>query len=198
MKPKRVNLFHCSPLPQISLKGKFQDTQIPSVGFSHGQVCKTLSRSEQCPEKPATLECTAASSPPSPTPAFNFATHAPARGPICSARLAEGFRARAHLRSTVSFSFPRSGPASFNLPGPAPSRVPYGPQRSPGRAAALPRAHSCAARGWLRSRRPFCSSRGSSGERRRKQGAGRLGGTHRGFCHRRHHHLCARGVGKEV
>lgn len=42
MKPKRVNLFHCSPLPQIYLKGKFQDTQIPSVGFSHGQVCKHL------------------------------------------------------------------------------------------------------------------------------------------------------------
>lgn len=99
--------------------------------------------------------------------------------PPRAARLAEGSRARMRCRSTVSARAPppaRGGPApSSSRPRPFPralwacKEVPARPLHSRARIRAPPEAG-------LTSRRPFCSSRGSSGERRRKPGAGRLGG----------------------
>lgn len=165
------------------------------MGFSHGQVCKHLAAVNKVSCGARNLECTDASSPiPNSCSTLQLT---PPGGLFARPVWRKDSGARAH-RPNRLFPFPRSGPASFNLLAPPPPRVPYGPQRSPGRTAALPRAHSCAARGWLRSRRPFCS-RGLVGREGGSRGAGRLGGTHRGFCHRRHHHhLCARGAGKEV
>lgn len=113
----------------------------------------------------------------------NFATSLSSHGgcsiPPLLARLAEGSRARMWCRSTVSARAPppaRGGPApSSSRPRPFPralwacKEVPARPLHSRARIRAPPEAG-------LTSRRPFCSSRGSSGERRRKPGAGRLGG----------------------
>lgn len=106
--------------------------------------------------------------------------HSPATGgSISPARLAEGSRALLQRRSTVSARAPPPvGPnpaPSCRWPRPLPralwacKEVPARPLHSRARIRAPPEAG-------LRSRRPFCSSRGSSGERRRKPGAGRLGG----------------------
>lgn len=123
----------------------------------------------------------------------NFATSLSSHGGVFyyppRARLAEGFRAWMWCRSTVSARAPppeRGVPAPSNSwPRPLPralwacKEVPARPLHSRARIRAPPEAG-------LTSRQPFCSSRGSSGERRRKPGAGRLGVTRRGcYCHRR-------------
>ncbi|XP_021564296.1 serine/threonine-protein phosphatase PP1-beta [Carlito syrichta] len=105
---------------------------------------------------------------PAPTPACNFATHARARGPICSARLAEGSHAR-----TVTLNRPASllpGPAPSRAPAPPPparpmarKEVPAGPPHSP-RASSVRRASGRFARV---SGGPPCGP--ATGPRRRRE-----------------------------
>lgn len=195
LNPQRSNLLmilHGQPQPRLVSRG---DSLVGSHPAKSADICLSKAAGPRGDLHPRSTQ------PPNNShlqlARANFATSLFSHGGgvfyFSPARLAEGSRARMRCRSTVSARAPppaRGGPApSSSRPRPLPralwacKEVPARPLHSRARIRAPPEAG-------LTSRPPFCSSRGSSGERRRKPGAGRLGGgTRRGCCcHRRRHH----------
>lgn len=147
MKPKRVNLFHCSPLPQIYLKGKFQDTQIPSVGFSHGQVCKHLAAVNSVLRSPQPSSAQMHLLPHPQLPRSTLQLTLPPGGlfarPVWRK---DSARERIYAQPSPSHSRVLAPPPSISLAPPPPGcpmahkEVPAGPLHSPARIRAPPEA----------------------------------------------------------
>lgn len=127
--------------PRFILKDKSHSP--PKSSTSSG--LQTFGAKNKTQRRPSSSERTVEPSPPSLTPVCNFVTHAPARGPICSARLAEGSRAWSQALSTVP-PFPLPGHAPSSTVTPPSSRptahkeVPAGPLYFPARIPAPPKA----------------------------------------------------------